>query len=255
MFSRFPLSSLMWCYFLLAFLLVANSTQAKIYAVVVGVSNYQYSVVPNLTYSDDDAYAMTDYLNTGGYHEVVRLTNSQATKANIISTATSLFSKATKQDIIVFFFSGHGTEGAFVPYDTYDYASMLSHSDVKAIFKQSKAGLKVCIADACHSGSIKIPKRNNTNNTSGLQSNSEVVVIMSSRPTEVSAEHPNLGRGIFTYYLLLGFNGYADSNRDRNISLLELFNYISYQVSNYTKDQQHPIMFGKFNKDATFITY
>ena len=121
------------------------------------------------------------------------------------------------------------------------------------MFKQSKAGLKVCIADACYSGSIKFKAANKE--TKALENNSEVVIIMSSRANEMSQEQPSLGKGVFTYCLLMAFQGNADVNQDRKISLLELFNYLSQQVSQKTKQKQHPIMFGKFNKDMAFVSY
>jgi uncharacterized caspase-like protein len=226
--------------------------EAKIYAVVVGVSDYQYDAVINdLRYSDDDAFAMAAYL-TGASHEVVRLTDGQATKANILRTAAALFAKATSQDVILFFFSGHGAEGVFIPHD-FDGKTALLHSEVKALFKQSKAGLKVCIADACHSGSIKL--KIGTREPTALQSNADVVIMMSSRANEVSQEQPRLGKGVFTHFLLMAFQGNADVNRDRKITLLELFNYLSRQVSQQTNQKQHPIMFGRFNKEMAFVSY
>jgi uncharacterized caspase-like protein len=74
------------------------------------------------------------------------------------------------------------------------------------------------------------------------------VIITASRPTEVSLELPELGHGIFTYYLSQGLKGAADLNRDGIVSLQELYEYLEQQVSRKARavgGNQHPVMKGE----------
>ena len=68
------------------------------------------------------------------------------------------------------------------------------------------------------------------------------------RTSEVSIELPELGHGIFTYYLVNGLKGAADLNRDGIISLQELYEYVEQQVSAKSRavgGNQHPVMKGE----------
>jgi uncharacterized caspase-like protein len=65
----------------------------------------------------------------------------------------------------------------------------------------------------------------------------------------VSIELPELGHGIFSYYLIDGLNGAADLNRDGIISLQELYEYLEQQVTAKSRGaggNQHPMMKGEF---------
>jgi uncharacterized caspase-like protein len=71
------------------------------------------------------------------------------------------------------------------------------------------------------------------------------VIVTASEPNEVSLELPELGHGIFTYYLVEGLKGAADVNRDRIVSLQELYAYVQEQVTNKARlagGKQHPMI-------------
>jgi uncharacterized caspase-like protein len=73
-------------------------------------------------------------------------------------------------------------------------------------------------------------------------------IITASRPTEVSIELPELGHGIFSYYLVEGLKGAADLNRDGIVSLQELYEYVEQQVTAKSRSvggNQHPVMKGE----------
>ena len=70
----------------------------------------------------------------------------------------------------------------------------------------------------------------------------------SSRPSEVSMELPELGHGVFTYYLVQGLQGAADLNRDGIVTLQELYEYVEQQVTRKSRmvgGNQHPVMKGE----------
>jgi uncharacterized caspase-like protein len=73
-------------------------------------------------------------------------------------------------------------------------------------------------------------------------------IVTASRPAEVSIELPELGHGIFTYYLTEGLRGAGDLNRDGIVTLQELYEYVEQQVvrkSRAVGGNQHPVMKGE----------
>ena len=72
--------------------------------------------------------------------------------------------------------------------------------------------------------------------------------MTAARPTEVSIELPELGHGLFTYYLIEGLKGAADLNRDGIVTLQELYEYLEQQVTKKSRSvgaTQHPVMKGE----------
>jgi len=74
------------------------------------------------------------------------------------------------------------------------------------------------------------------------------VVITASGPNEVALESPDLGHGIFTYYLLEGLAGKADRNGDGLVTVSELYEYVEDQVDRKAREaggRQRPLMKGE----------
>ena len=224
----------------------------KKYAVVVGCADYQRSDL-DLRYSDDDAYRFYAYLKSceGGAlpdENIAVLVDEAATKSNIINTMNTVFSRASADDMLIFFYTGHGSEGAFCPTDiTDDYNSFLLHSEVKAIFKKYPAKYKICMADACFSGGI-YQGTPSPASASTAPSETSVIIMMSSAPDETSQENPKMRQGAFAYYLIKGLKGSADRNQDNTITLEELFPYVKANVMNFTSNQQTPVIEGNASR-------
>jgi hypothetical protein len=235
---------------------VDRSPEVKIWAVVVGVGRYK--TMPVLKYSDDDAYQYYAFLKSpeGGAlpdKQVRVLVDEDATRANIISTLKQVLMKADDNDVIVFYFSGHGLEGAFLPQDYDGINNKLYHNEVKAILEQSKAKHKICVADACHSGSLLAMKQPavesvlNTyyrafNDTSG-----GMALLMSSKGEEYSLEDQGLRSGIFSHYLIRGLKGEADIDGNKIVTVREVYDFVYKNVRTYTSNVQTPTVSGKFD--------
>ncbi|MEM6379912.1 MAG: caspase family protein, partial [Bacteroidota bacterium] len=136
------------------------SIKPKVWAMIVGVADYsQSSHMTPLKYTDDDAYRMLAFLKSpeGGAleDEQIRiLVDEAATKQRILDDMKDIFSKAGENDLVMMYFSGHGLYGSFLPIDFDSYNNKLYHEEINEIFKNSRAKYKLCIADACHSGSL-----------------------------------------------------------------------------------------------------
>lgn len=226
----------------------SKSIMPRLYAVVVGVSDYQ-GESGDLNFADDDARIFYNHLKKSFPRELASgeahlLTDTRATRASVLSALRSAFAKSTENDYIIFFFSGHGADGCFIPSD---YTSgVLMHREIKEIFKSSKAKYRLCIADACYSGSVG----SYNNSTSSYQSvqqlrDARLAVILSSSPEEPSAEFGWLKQGLFSYWLMNGLKGAADLNRDKYITAGELFVYTRKAVAEKSGGRQIPVVIGQ----------
>ncbi|MBL7828173.1 MAG: caspase family protein [Saprospiraceae bacterium] len=229
---------------------------SKVWAVVAGVASYDH--MPVLRYTDDDAYRFFAFLKSleGGAlpDEQVRiLIDEEATRDNILGTLDEIFSMSGPQDLVIFYFSGHGLNGSFLPIDFDGYNNKILHEEIAAAFNKCKAKFKLCLADACHSGSL-IAMRSGEPEPMLVQfyntlskSVSGTALIMSSKADETSLESSGLRQGVFSHFLIRGLKGEADTNKDKVISVEELFAYINAKVRDYTGNRQSPVIKGTYD--------
>ncbi|MBI5250404.1 MAG: caspase family protein [Desulfomonile tiedjei] len=229
-----------------------------LYAVVVGVSRYGNPNVPQLSMSDKDAKDFAAFLQTQNklYHKLhlISLLNEQATKKEVERTLLYELRKAGKDDTVVIFLSGHGASDPNMPGEFF----FLTHDADPDILGATAVNLSrmrfldrldskriLLIADTCHAGgfsmmgnkSIDPPLKKFMRDVKESQGR---VIMSSCRPDEISREDPALGNGVFTYYLLEGLKGRADSNGDGVVSLKEAYDYVYTMAKNSTKGVQHP---------------
>ena len=152
----------------LILILLSFNLQAKIYAVVVGVDKYDGSV-SNLSSAVTDAERMYRFLKADKQNKVVLLTDKKATKQNILYAMEKTFAKADEEDMIMFYFSGHGDKGMFCPTNVKFGRMGLLHTEIRNAFKASNATNKLCIADACYSGSMVNKSKSNSYPTSQVE--------------------------------------------------------------------------------------
>lgn len=231
------------------------------YAVIVGVADYQYDFfAKDLPYTLNEVEAVYSFLRStkGGSvpaENICLLIDANATKSNIILQSSVLFSKAKKNDRVIFYFGGHGGEGSFAPYDFNGfYDSTLTYDDIKSIFKCAKCNTKLLFADACYSGGIKGEDRKT--DKSGKTSsryrtdNMNIVVMTASKADEYSWQTSKFEMGVFTYYLIQGLGGAANRDGNKYVTIQELYYYVYHKVmeeTEYYETQQTPQIFGKFD--------
>jgi len=230
-----------------------NVQLPKVWALVVGVAAYNY--MPPLSYTDDDAYRYYGFLQSPGGGAVTDeriqiLIDEAATRDRIIEAMNDLAVRAGPEDMLIMYFSGHGTKGAFLPFDFDNFGNKLFHDEITAALKSAKARYKVCIVDACHSGSF--PGMGSgflyENYYEKLSSNQGgMALILSSKSEELSVEAKGLRQGVFSHFLIRGLKGEADSNLDGRINLEELFSFVDSNVRAYTGQQQSPVMLGDYD--------
>ena len=147
-----------------------------------------------------------------------------------------------KSDIVVYF-SGHGIASqkdnltGILPFDVDpNYAIGLSMSKLYQDLASMGARSITVYLDACFTGQTReknmliadarpiiiVPKLD------AIPSNMTVLSAASS--SQISGALKEKEHGLFTYYVLKGLGGEADSNKDNNINVTELNEYVSMQV-------------------------
>lgn len=237
-----------------------NTKSVKVYAVVVGVG--KYTAMPSLKFTDDDAYRFYSHLKSpeGGAlpdDQIAVLVDEGATRENVLGTMRQYFLKADENDVVLLYFSGHGLEGCFLPVDYDGFNNKIRHEEIKKIFMQSRAKHKLCIADACHSGSLDYNANFAAKGPTPVslqryyqafeESDGGIALLMSSKAEELSLEDHGLRQGVFTYYVLQGMKGAGDRNGDYLVTIKELYNYVYAKVREYTAGSQTPVLTGEYD--------
>ena len=224
-------------------MLCAITLQAKTYLVSVGIADYP-GTEHDLRISDNDAKTIAKVFSVAKQATVSILINEQATQSALLSTMHTSFMNANSEDIVILYFSGHGTPGALVCHD-----GLLTYQHLFKMLKGCKASRKVIIADACYAGKM----RTNNQQTSSYNSQN-VMLFLSSRTNEVSRES-RYKNSLFTIFLERGLRGGADTNRDRYITARELYDFVHRGVIEASGNKQHPVMWGKFDNNMTIIKW
>ncbi|MFT7120504.1 MAG: hypothetical protein ACJAZ9_000677 [Neolewinella sp.] len=241
--------------------------EVKVWAVVVGAARYTH--MRTLKYTDDDAYHVYAFLKSveGGAlpdNQVKVLIDDDATHRNIIMAMRETYQRADENDVILFYFSGHGLPGAFLPVDYDGFANRLEHYQLRDELLASRAKHKLVIADACHSGSLggrstqgAIAFNSKGNGADAAlnayydalnNAQASTALLLSSKGEEISLEDGGLRSGIFSHFLIRGMKGEADDNGDRLVSIQELFSFVHREVRRYTGNIQTPTLTGTFDE-------
>lgn len=249
----------------------------KTWAVVVGISDYQNPDIPDLAYAHVDAASFVAYLKSpaGGKIEeshIVSLLNEKATAGQFASALDWLMENVKEGDQAIIYFSGHGdverktiTQPGFLlcwdsPAKVYmgggTFGLVYLQEIISTLSIQMKAKV-VVITDACRSGKLAGSEIGGSQATAAnlAKQYANEIKIMSCQPDELSLEGPEWGggRGVFSYFLLNGLTGLADSNKDGSVTLFEIERYLGDKVTEATSPRsQIPLAIG--TKSITIST-
>lgn len=221
----------------------AFSAQARTYVVCVGIADYP-GTRGDLRISDNDAKTIHAIFARNSLIESTLLLNQSATILNICNEMRALFARASADDQVILYFSGHGIPGGLCCYD-----GNLYYKTVYDILKQCPAKNKMVFVDACFAGKM----RNNSRHDTQVKS-SNVMFFLSSRTNELSQE-TRFKNSLFTIYLERGLRGGADVNLDKVITAREIYDFVHNGVIQDSHGKQHPVMWGKFNDNMTIIKW
>lgn len=216
----------------------------EVYVVAVGVNTYKGEPGMSLNFCRQDAMKFASMMLTQTTH-VTTLYDEQATRRAVYDKLKQVCSLADADDVVIFYYSGHGMPSGFCCHDIVYTQTGLTYTDMQFLFKGCKAKNKMVYADSCYSGKLRPSGRR----SGSAGKKSPVMFFLSSRSNETSIEMKEKQNGVFTYYLVKGLSGAADSNHDKFITAKEIFHYVSYQVKQASRQRQHPVMWGKFADD------
>ncbi|MCC6725631.1 MAG: caspase family protein [Saprospiraceae bacterium] len=249
-----------------------------LHLVVIGINNYKNPKY-NLNYAQADALGFKEAIakNCGKIVTSCKehyVTDVQAVKAGIVAELNKVVAEARPQDVFVLYYAGHGVvsspssggqggEFYLVPQDvTQLYGNDgalaqkgLSASELKDFAQKIKAQKQLFILDACQSsGALE------TVAARGAAEEKAIAQLARSTGThwltaagseQFASEFSQLGHGVFTYALLQGLAGAADTG-DGKITVKELDAYLQEQVPELTQKYkgtpQYPASFG-FGQD------
>lgn len=238
--------------------------------VFIGVDRYASDQINWLGSAVRDAVGLhalfTDTL--GGQPRL--LVDEAATRVGIESSLEELRS-STDEDVVVVAFSGHGTPShELVPYDADTRAladSCISLESLRSWFEQIPARQLICILDCCFSGGIGAKVLQDDLRPRQVKSGHGLLeqlcgegrlILAASQPDQSAYEHPKLGHGLLTYFLLQALQGAEEVQQSGKVSVLRLLEYVTQQVtakaSQWGRSQQ-PTLISRLHGEVTWPVF
>lgn len=217
-------------------------------AIIIGIENYRR--VPKADFANADAKDFYTYASRalGIKPENIKLLVDDGADdiemLNAFQNWLPLKVNKGKTDVYVFY-SGHGypsQDGSslyFLPFNVdkqYLDRTSVKQKEVVAALQKAQAKSVTMFIDACYSGQTRggevliaglkplVPK------TDEKAYPPEFTVITASAADQFSSASQDLKHGIFSFYLMKGMEGDADSNKDSRITSGELQRYLSEMV-------------------------
>lgn len=229
------------------------------YAIIVGVADYP-GIIDDLEFPDDDARDMMDALVNHSNWELPNiqlLLNSNATKSNVKNAISLLNSRVDENDVCLFFFSGHGTNGLDIsPFDEADgldeylcaYDGDIRDDELSSWLGALPTTNVIVILDTCFSGGhirghldagARVKCFSGTQHgvlkgdgfatdferiegAKDMSQNPGCVVLTATEDDESSWEFPIISNGLFTYFAVAAINNFADWNVNGELSAEEV---------------------------------
>ena len=249
---------------------ISNKSFNNKVALIIGIENY--TEAPKANYANLDAKYFFDYARRAfgvDKQNINLLVNEEAT---VVKTdkAVSLWLKSkikkNKSDLIIFF-AGHGLASSdgkelyLLPQDGNPdrlERTALSRTDLfKEIIDLNPKSVTMFL-DTCYSGVSRDeqmllasarPIRIVADEQEGIPDN--FTIFSASQLDQISSGLKGANHGIFSYYLMKGLEGKADSNKDKKITNGELLAYMDENISQKAAEQgrkQNPSLAGDPNK-------
>jgi hypothetical protein len=212
-------------------------------ALFVGVDYYEdlYSY-GRLDVCVTDAEQISKCFTGAGFHpEDIRLltdrTGELPARDNILTVFKSLADATEADDLLLFYYSGHGQAD---DKDTYligrtgrfnnPQHTAVRLSDIKEIIQNAQARAKVIILDACHSGAKIARKGTEPMSEEFIQNVFDqaegIAILASCKQGEVSWVHDSENSSVFTHFLLEALSGRADFDQKRFLTVQDVNRYV-----------------------------
>ncbi len=240
---------------------VGGAPKGSLYALVVGINEFQDHNVPPLEWAAKDASDFGAALKQqeGRLYtkvDVKLLTDKDANAAAIINALNSLIGQVGKDDVGVLFLSGHGVNSPRGDYYYIPYNARIQPEEGTLLPERTTAvpdteirralamlnGKALFFFDTCHAGlavgagGLYYSKFVDTMKDAG-----HAIVLASSKGDELSEERAIWQHGAFTKALLDVMQGGANLQRKNGIVTIEdVIHYVKTTVPDMTRDGAHP---------------
>ncbi len=225
------------------------------FAIIMGISKYKF--VRPLNYADKDAQLFKDYLKSPGggsvkEDNIFTLLNDKAINSNFWGKGFQWLKAKNLQrgDRLFIYLAGHGDaidedQFFFLGYDcnpqgdknNYLVAGTIQLYNLKKkISNETSKGVDVFfIMDACRSNELPGGQDGqNFLNTAVSEKKAGEVIMLATGAGQESLEDASIGNGhgLFTYYLVDGLNGVADTigGADKKVTFREIQAYVDKNV-------------------------
>ena len=217
-------------------------------AVVFGIENYK--TIPGVSFAKRDAVWMKKYFETVlgiPKNRIYYKTDSDVGQAefNKVFGENGWIDKRVKsgKSNVFVYYAGHGAPDKktayLIPYDgDPNYASQTGYEMDKLYEKLGgfEAKSTTVFLDACFSGANRdnemlLADARPVFMEVDASATGNVTVFSASSGSEISSAWPEKKHGLFSYYLMKGMRGDADTNGDLKITVGELGDYVKENVS------------------------
>lgn len=220
----------------------------SLHVLAVGLNEYKVEGFHQLEYAEKDA---RDFISTiiemadrDKYKSVdtTLIIGSAAHRDSLVEQITKLEECIEPLDVVMVFFSGHGTvendRSYFLTYNAKYTRQGLPMSEISYFIESMRK--KECsvylFMDACYSGMM--PLERSKGPVKDIPSKAVTVGYYSCAKDEHSIERTDLENGVFTYAIK---DGLKELTVDQ-ITIYKLYNYIRERVADDTHDRQNPSM-------------
>ena len=264
-------------------LALADGEMGRKYAILVGVKEYDRNQLKNLPFAENDVAEMADILKQSGFRRVELLTQARGAKESrylplaktIRESIKGVLEDRGNDDLVLIAFAGHGVqfkgemENYFCPMDAVltDRSTLISLTDIYDQLKQSKAGSKLLLVDACRNDPLAGNAR--AAGEVDLQSLTRpqlpdppggVAAFFSCSAGQRAFEDEGLKHGVFFHHVILGLKGEAKLQKREEVTWDSLVAYVKSEVPDTVKTlyghttRQTPENKGELRGQATLIT-
>ena len=240
-------------------------------ALIIGIEKYKH-INGKASYADKDANMFRDYASEKlgiPNNNIKILLNEKAEYAEIILITKNWLrraSKTNKSDIYIFF-AGHGLASDdgkdmyLLPYDgrsqLLDKTALLRDELFKEIQQSNPRSVTVFL-DTCYSGATRGTDMLITSRPIAIRAlkqsiPSNFTVFSAAAGNQTSKPLEEAKHGMFSYFLMKGMEGDADTNNDNKITAQELHNYVKKNVTQQSSGSQTPELQG--DKDRVLVQF
>lgn len=248
----------------------------NLHVLIIGVGEHADRAIPGLEYAQADAKLVYEFFRDSDWsrakktnvHLLTSKANAQglaATKSGIAKAIERYLKRraVNQDDLVIIYFSGHGDQDDDGVYHwvTADsergvLSSGFPETELNRLIAQIPARHRLIISDACHAGALSGRKNLKLRGLSGTDS----ILFSSCRGRETSVEWKEKGHGVFTWALVEGLRGSADSacgDGDERVTLGELKKYLEQRVPKYARKaggRQTPVVRIPQGWDGVYLT-